>query len=273
MVDTKDYEFIFKFVEQAWINRTDLFFALHRKNSVEMIEQACKASRFTQNDLVMAASSIELMCSLADLFKLLDKIKKQRDQEKAIGDGVSNIFDKNRVDCLDPLLNALEHTESLHHLKGAAVKSAFVKGSKNGDKSIVERFYDDPAVTSQIYAQGLLDSGSKSTQGPAFIFLLGEADRDDLNAVKENRKYGLKSYAFKDAIENALLTAKPGGSRPNIRDNIQRVKLIMKIFAEEQGGVIGPDVSELIVSYLVDKSIVEENTNSKGTSEAICVIL
>ena len=57
------------------------------------------------------------MCSPDDLFNLLGKIEKQEDQEKAIEDGVWNLFHHKRTECLDPLLNALEGNESFKHLK------------------------------------------------------------------------------------------------------------------------------------------------------------
>ena len=53
----------------------------------------------------------------------------------------------------------------------------------------MERFYDHPAVTSEDYADGLINSGGRSTQNPIFIFLLGEADQDDLIAVKKHDWY------------------------------------------------------------------------------------
>ena len=95
-------------------------------------------------------------------------------------------FINKRTECLDPLLNALEGNESFKHLKDVAIKRAFKSGSYHGNKPIVERFHDHPAVTSEDYAEGLINSGDRSTQDPIFIFLLGEADQDDLNAVKKH---------------------------------------------------------------------------------------
>ena len=99
------------------------------------------------------------MCSPNDLFNLLGKIEKQEDQEEAIQDGVWNLFHHKRTECLDPLLDALEGNESFKHLKDVAIKGAFKGGSYHGNKSIVERFYDHPAVTSEDYAEGLIYSG------------------------------------------------------------------------------------------------------------------
>ena len=61
-------------------------------------------------------------------------------------------FDYKRTECLDPLLNALEGNGSFKHLKDVAIKEAFKSGSLHGNKSIVERFHDHPAVTPEVYA-------------------------------------------------------------------------------------------------------------------------
>ena len=126
------------------------------------------------------------MCSPNDLFSLLGKIEKQEDQEKAIKMVLRICFITSVPNVIDPLLNALEGNESFKHLKDVAIKRAFKRGSYHGNKPIVERFHDHPAVTPEDYAEGLIDSGNRSTQDPIFIFLLGEADQDDLNAVKEH---------------------------------------------------------------------------------------
>ena len=56
----------------------------------------------------------------------------------------------------------------------------------------MERFHDHPAITPEVYAQGLINSGDRSTQNPIFNFLLGEADQDDLNTVKKDQAIGIR---------------------------------------------------------------------------------
>jgi len=209
----------------------------------------------SQDDLVKAASDPELMCSPVDLFNLLGKIEKQKDQEKAIGDGVYKLFERQCIECVILLLDALEGSESFKYLKDVSIKQAFRSGLYHGNKSIVELLYDHPAVTSQDYATGLINSGCRSTQDPMFIFLLGEADQDDLNAVKKHDWYRTRSEEFRKMIENALLTAKPGGTRPDRRNNIQRAKLAIETFENDSSMRIPTVISQLIASYLVEESI------------------
>lgn len=209
----------------------------------------------SQDDLIEAASSLESMCSPNDLLKLIDKVEKQEDQEKAIKKGVVNLFIDERTDCIEPLLTALEGNESFKHLKDIAIKAAIKGGSYYGNKSIVDRFHDHPAVTSEDYAQGLIYSGEESTQDPVFNFLLGEADQGDLNAVKMHNQHEHKSGEFKKKIEDALLIAKPGGTRLTLP--FQRAELVMKTFRKNPRMGIHTEISQLIGYYLADESILE----------------
>ena len=155
VVDTKDQEFIFEFAKQAKVGNSALLVALHRKKSHEMIEEAFKVFEFDQDDLSEAASDLELMCSPDDLVNLLGKIEKQEDQEGLFEMVLWSLLVSERTECLEPLLNALDGNESFKHLKDVAIKEAFDERISYGNKSIVERLYDHPAVTSEDYAEGL----------------------------------------------------------------------------------------------------------------------
>jgi len=256
VVDKKDQAFIFNFAEEAEVDKGDLLAALYRKKSHEMIEEAFEVFEFDQSDLRWAASEPELMCSSDSLLNLLDKMEKQEDQEWAIDTGVGHLFRFKRTECVEPLLNALDGSESFKHFKGIAIKKAFKCGSLEGNKSIVERFYDHPAVTSKDYAVGLTASVCKSTQGPIFTFLLGEADQDDLNAVKRDPNYKYNtSYEFKKVIEDALLTAKPGGTRLTLP--FQRAERVMETFRKNPNKEIRTVISQLIGYYLADESVLK----------------
>jgi len=219
-----------------------------------MIEEACKVFKVDQYHLTHAASDPKLICSPDDLINLLGKMKNQRHQVKAIEDGVWHLFGNKRTECLDPLLNALEGNESFKYLKGIAIKRAFREGYDRGNKPIVERLYDNSAVTSDDYAQGLIHSGIRSTQDPTFIFLIGEADQGDLNAVKKQWLYEDRSNDFKKALEDALLTAMPGGDRLN---RVQRTKHTMKMIEKDSSMNMPKVISQLIGYYLVDESILK----------------
>ena len=71
--------------------------------------------------------------------------------------------------------------------------------------------------------------------------------------LKSMMDYKSRSDEFKKAIENALLTAKPGGTRSTLP--IQRAELVMKTFKNDSSMRIPTVISQLIASYLVDESI------------------
>jgi len=258
VIDTRDRGFIFKFARKAGIRKYDFFVALHRKKASAIIEEAIEILDFSQNELVEVASDPELMCSPGHLFNLLGKIEKQEDREDAIEGGVYWLFEGERPECIDPLLEALENNDSFRHLKDVLIRETFSVYAC--PISFMKRYYDHPAVTPKFYASGLINFGDEPTQVPIFSFLLNEADQDDLKAVKQCAWYeNSSSDEFKGTIEKALLTAKPGGSRVNSRDP-QRAKLAIETFDNDSSMRVPTLVSQLIASYLVDESILKPRT-------------
>ena len=86
-----------------------------------------------------------------------------------------------------------------------------------GKKLIVQRLYDHPAVTAEVYAKGLINSVWECRPNPVFNTLLKEADQDGLIAVTKHKDYDNYKEGclreLKEAIERAYSTAKPGGTR------------------------------------------------------------
>ena len=100
-----------------------------------------------------------------------------------------------------------------NRLKEVVIQEAFKEGAEHHNNTWVERFFDHPAVTPDVYANGLILSGNDNAQDPIFKWLLAEADRADLQAVQSKEYYEYLSTEFRAAIEQALLTANPEGSR------------------------------------------------------------
>lgn len=255
VVDTKGQEFIFKFAEQASINNYSLLTALHRKKSPEIIEEAFKVFKFNQADLFNTSCEPELTCSPDALLNLLGKIENRKHQERAIAQGIGRLFDFGPAKCIMPLLNTLESKKSLNYLEEAAIKQAFISGSSDGNKLIVDRYYDHPAITSEYYAWGLINSGRNPARNPAFIFLLGNADMDDLIAAKKDTVYTYNPDEFKKAIEDALLIAKPSGYRMISRAP-QMAKIMIGTLDDPIMG-IPKVIVHLIGNYLVDELILK----------------
>ena len=124
--------------------------------------------------------------------------------------GIWDLFDEKRTECIDPLLTALEGKKFLsNRLKEIAIQAAFKAGAKHHNSTWVERFFDHPAVTPDVYANGLIWSGDDNAQDPIFKWLLAEADRADLQALQSHEYYKYLSPEFRAAIEQALPKANP----------------------------------------------------------------
>ena len=71
----------------------------------------------------------------------------------------SDLFDAKKHDSVIPLINALEkRLFNGRNLKNAAIQQAFCYGAIRGIKNIVEEFHEHPAITSERYAEGLIES-------------------------------------------------------------------------------------------------------------------
>ena len=72
--------------------------------------------------------------------------------------GVINLFNAKKHDSVIPLINALEKIPfNGRKLKNVAIQRAFYPGAWRGIKYIVEEFHEHPAITSERYADGLID--------------------------------------------------------------------------------------------------------------------
>ena len=90
---------------------------------------------------------------------MIDKIKDPEDQEDAVRSGVINLFNAKKHDSVIPLINALEKIQfNGRRLKNVAIQRAFYQGAWRGIKHFVEEFHEHPAITSERYADGLIES-------------------------------------------------------------------------------------------------------------------
>ena len=80
-------------------------------------------------------------------------------------------------------------------------------------------------------------------------FLLKQADRYDLEAVKEKAGYADLNPEFRNAIEEALKTAAPGGTRTRAYD-IQTVEKAEETFEELRHDGITTEIADLISAYV-----------------------
>ena len=252
-IETKDSDFIVNFIKQS--ERIDEWavVALYMKGSKETREKVFGEIGFGQITLKVAAESSELMCSPEKLFDLLGRIKTSEGQEDAIDGGIWVLFKEKRTDCFDSLLAALKGKEFLNkHLEEVAIREAFEAGVYHHDDMWVERFFDHPAVTSEVYVHGLVCSGDDNAQDPVFKWLLAEADRADLQTIQSDEYYADRNTEFHDAVEQALRTASPAGSRPSTPEKAKRAKELFNELTTGATATQGP--GDIIASYIAEEA-------------------
>ena len=134
---------------------------------------------------------------------LLNKIVTPEDQEKVVERAIEQLVSSSKE--TSPLLNALKgktfRSKSLEHL---AIQKAFMEGVKSG---IVNRLPEDicehAAITPELYADALTVAAGWVGISSTRKFLLKQADRYDLQVVKEKLGYTDIKPEFRNAIEKA----------------------------------------------------------------------
>lgn len=192
----------------------------------------------------------EVLCSPETFLDRLNKLR-PKIQESAVKMGIYNLFLNKRTDCIHPLLAALESRGLLgKRLKDVAIQEAFDLGARKHSEYWVKALYDNPAITSKVYASGLVGSGRLDAQDPVFKWLLETASCKDLQAVRDNGDHLCGFEDFRVAFNEALSVAKPEKARVGVIG--PRAKAVKKIVSEvvstsEQGFV------EIICAYVAEE--------------------
>ena len=132
----------------------------------------------------------ELAGSPEKFFRILDKIKEPETQKRTVYWGVESLFRAERHDLVAPLVNALgKRTFKSERLKEEAIQAAFYVGARKGNQDVVGLYCEHPAVTSDIYADGLYESWNYGKPNQALQFLLKQADQGDLEGAKKKYAY------------------------------------------------------------------------------------
>lgn len=245
MINGESPELIVGFIKQT--DQIDDFglAALYANGSEAVIAHVHKEIEFSQNDMIYVASDLELVCHPVKFIALLGKITTSNGQEAAIEGGIAELVSGKRTSCMNPLLTALKGKEFLSkRLEDVAVQTAFMSGAVARNKSLINDFYDHPAITPKVYADVLLTPGLFNVHDPSFRFLLETADQDDLRMVQNG--YKRKSSNFRATIKYTMSTAKPGGFR--LGAPVRRAEIAKETFK----GLGHPGVPEDVADYLID---------------------
>ena len=216
-----DPDLIASFVNQTNQANASTLDELGRESSIETSKKVLEKVVFPQQALVDLASSY---ASYPETFLvLLNKIVKPEDQEKAVEKGIEKLV--YMPIATSRLLNALKgKTFRSERLEYIAIQKAFMEGVKSGRVDhLPTDICNHAAITPELYADALIVTAGLGKYNPMRKFLLKQADRYDLEAVKEKAGYADLKADFRGAIEEALKTAAPGGTRTRAYD-IQTVE-------------------------------------------------
>lgn len=251
---TEEPEFIVSFIKQVGIVNGKTLAKLYTKASKETVEEVLKAAGFCQRSLAYAASESELMDSPKIIVELLNKVMDPEAQKSAIKHLVRGEFFDGRIDRLDALLAALGGEQSLNKgLKDIAIQEIFKNGAEYRSGVWTKRFYDDPAITSDVYADGLFASYREYYEEklPVFKWLLAAASHEDLRAAGEKcsgwnyRDSGLRFY-----IEDALSTAARGKTRLGaIGPNAKAAK---QVFEDSSSAEVSEAIKAILSAYVTE---------------------
>ena len=116
------------------------------------------------------------------------------------------------------------------------------------------------AITTELYADALILTAEWGKDHCVRQFLLEQADRYDLEAVKERPDYAGLNSGFRDEIEKALKTAAPGGTRQH-KYLVQSAKIAKEAFDEITGKEFS-GITDIIGSFLTGRSTTRERAKA-----------
>ena len=130
------------------------------------------------------------------------------------------------------------------------IQKAFLEGVKSRIVTLLpEGICNHAAIAPELYADALILTAVLGWYNYMRRFLLKQADRYDLEAVKEKVGYAGLNPEFRDTIEEALGKAAPGGTRTRTYD-IQSAEKARETFKELRHDGIPTDIAELISAYV-----------------------
>ena len=263
---TKSSKFIINFIELAKEIWTCLLSNLYEKATKETIDEVLEKVEFSDEALSYAALSTKLTCSPKEFLSLLNRITTPEDQKEAVENGITELFRKERTECIEPLLIALEGEESLNkNLHDFAIQTTFRVAVSYRNKSVMEDVYDHPAITPVTYANGLFKPLNPDPQCPVFGSLLSKADLGDLEAldtIDDYHKYVRRHPEFDSLIKNTREVAKPAGTR--FQGPLERIKMTYQVLLNElPSGSVPKVIIDIMSSYVTKQVKVEQEGNKK----------
>ena len=248
-IERGDSDLIANFVNRTNQANACTLYKLWSNSSIETVERVIEKVDFPQQVLVNSAASYGLAYYPDKFLVLLSKIVKPEDQEKVVEKGIEKLV-LSYIDT-SPLLNALKgKTFRSERLEYLATQKAFMQVVKRKKVYFLpEDICEHAAITPELYADALIVTARCGKHSRMRRFLLGNADRYDLQAVKKKADYAGLNAEFRDAIEEALKTAAPGGTRTRAYD-IQTVEKAEETFEELGSSGIPKDPLSIVNDFV-----------------------
>jgi len=251
VIEKGNPDFIANFVNRTNQANTHTFFRLwYGRSSAEIIEQVLDKADFPQKALLNLAEIYEGGSRTETFVVVLSKIVRPEDQEELVEQGIKRLA--TWPSGTSPLLNALKgKTFRSERLEDLTIQKAFMEGVKVSKvERLPKNICNHALITPELYADALIVTAKWWEKYRRMRdFLLKQADQYDLQVVKERPGYADLDAGFRSAIEEALETAAPGGTRTRAYD-IQSAEKTKKEFMEVEHAVAISDIANIIASYL-----------------------
>lgn len=223
---------------------------LYEKRSGGVVEEVLEKIKFSQEDIALAASRPNTMLSPKKFIDLYRKLDSRKDQDIAFA-GIKILSDNYSTrECIDPLLREVEETDLLSDsAKEVPIHMLFMHDPVNDTARWGKRFCNYSEITCQIYAKRLFLYGKFHLGFEAVKLLFAEADKADLQALKDMDGYMKKMSEFRTYIDTLMSEAAPGGSRYRqkfVERMLEKISspFIPRVVCEMVGDYVGKDVAE-----------------------------
>ena len=260
VIEKGDPDLIANFVNQTNQANVDTLYTLWHKSSIETTKKVFEKVDFPQKALVGFAASLNVGYYPDKFLVLFNKIVKPENQEKAVENCIEQLAHKS----YNPsrLLNALKgKTFRSERLEYIAIQKAFIEGVKLGMVDLLPTdICEHAAITPELYADALIVTVRWGKDDDMRQFLLKQADRYDLQVVKKKAGYAGLKPEFRDAIEKALKTTAPGGTRQH-KYLVQSAKIAKETFDEITGKEF-PGITDITGSFLTGRPSTRERAKA-----------
>lgn len=224
---------------------------------------------------------VDLPCNPDRFMTVVNRITDESYREAAARVGADELFSKNKTECFDPMISALQGEASPNpNLANVAIQRAFWRACDYTDhrSSLAQRLHDHPAITARGYSNALY--GAYKNEDPnhgLFNWLMKKADRNDLEKFISDKYFqGLPPENQKDvqnrygSIKDISETRYERGVRLR-RERYERIKDVLETSKEIQGHALPTVLINMVEEY--DESCERRGQLKRKRQEKVKTVL